>query len=332
MESSPANVPRAAKRTDGSFSDTIMISIVTPLHNKAPYVAETIRSALAQTMTDWEMIVVENGSTDGGSDVVRQFPDPRIRLVESSRCGPGAARNFGLAQAQGDWILFLDADDLIEADFLLNRMNLAGKNPAADLLIGCWEEFKDGEPSRILRRPPAHGGSTRALEQAAVAFAPWPPHAALVKRIRLMPDLYWPEALDRGQSEDTAFWFPVICDASVAWTDQAGALYRLQTAGSRNEIHDAEKWIRAVIGVIDHNINFLRRKGTEPDSEQCASIVRVLESSYRLGIARHSRAAARAALKEAKFWLAKCPASDPSLALRKLFGLRLFNLLRYGVI
>ncbi len=78
------------------------VGIIAALHNKGPYVAETIRSVLAQTMPDWALIVVENGSTDDGPEIVRQFPDPRIRLVVSPKQGPGAARNVGLAHATGE--------------------------------------------------------------------------------------------------------------------------------------------------------------------------------------------------------------------------------------
>ena len=59
------------------------VSIITPLHNKGPYVEETLCSVLAQTMPDWELIVVENGSTDNGPEVVRKLPDSRIQLVVS---------------------------------------------------------------------------------------------------------------------------------------------------------------------------------------------------------------------------------------------------------
>jgi glycosyltransferase involved in cell wall biosynthesis len=308
------------------------VSIVTALFNKAPYVYDTIRSVLEQTLPDWEMIVVDNGSTDEGPEIVRQCPDSRVRLVHSPKHGPGAARNFGLGQAMGEWVLFLDADDLITSDFLSNRLALAQKNHPVELVVGCWEEFSDDQPTRVLRHPAAFGQSAKFLEQSAIAFAPWALHAAVIRRRLLTSDLFWTESLDGFPSEDTAFWFPVICGASIAWTQQAGALYRVRTPGSRNEIHDTEKWIRAVIGVINHNVDFLRRKGSHPDAEQCASIARVLESSYRLGLAKRSRAAARLALEQAAFWLAQCPASSRAMALRKYLGLRVFNLIRYGVI
>jgi len=308
------------------------VSIITPLFNKEPYVGDTLRSVLEQTFPDWEMIVVENGSTDHGPEIVQRCTDSRIRLVGSPRRGPGAARNFGLGQATGEWVLFLDADDLIAPDFLHHRMALAKANDTADLVVGCWEEFSVNQPVRVPRRPAGFGQPAKFLEQSAIAFTPWALHSAIVRRRRLTPDLFWTESLDGLPSEDTGFWFPIICGASIVWTEKAGAIYRVQTNNSRNEINDAERWIRAVTGVIDHNVDYLRRKGSQPSPEQCASMVRVLESSYRLAIAKQSRPAASMALEQAKFWLAQCPSFSRSLALRKYLGLRVFNLLRFGTI
>jgi glycosyltransferase involved in cell wall biosynthesis len=306
------------------------VSIITALHNKGRYVAATIRSILAQTMPDWEMIVVENRSADDGPEIVRRFSDPRIRLVVSPKQGPGAARNTGLVQATGEWVLFLDADDLVTADFLEERLGLLKSHPQADLLVGCWKEFFDGQAPHSLRHPTAAGRPTKVLEQSAIAFAPWSLHAALIRRCRITPDLYWPEELDGHPSEDTAFWFPVIFGADIAWSQRAGALYRVQTATSRNEIKDVEKWICGVIAVIGHNVSFLERRGGNPSPEQCANIARVLESNYRTALKRRARPEADLALKQAQQWLAKCQPISASIAVRKLLGLRLFNLLRYG--
>jgi glycosyltransferase involved in cell wall biosynthesis len=309
-----------------------LVSIISALYNKGHYVSDTIRSVLAQRMPKWEMIVVENGSTDDGPEIVRRFSDRRIRLVVSSKQGPGAARNVGLAQATGEWILFLDADDLLVPNFLEERLTLLKDQPQADLLVGCWEEFFDGQPPHLFRRPTAANQPTNVLEQSAVAFAPWALHAALIRRCRLTPDLYWPEELDGHPSEDTAFWFSVIFDASIAWSKQAGALYRVQTQSSRNQIKDAEKWICGVIAVINQNVAFLQRQGRDPSAEQCANIVRVLESNYRMAWKQGSRAAAGLALAHGKHWLGKYPPVSAAMAARKILGLRLFNLARHGVI
>jgi glycosyltransferase involved in cell wall biosynthesis len=87
------------------------VDIVIPLYNKAACIGRAIRSILNQTMTDWRLIVIDDGSTDAGPDVVRTFDDPRIQLIRQPNAGPGAARNAGIAKAAAKYIAFLDADD-----------------------------------------------------------------------------------------------------------------------------------------------------------------------------------------------------------------------------
>ena len=90
-----------------------MISIIIPLYNAARFIAETLQSVQAQTYTDWECLVIDDGSTDNGAEIVQRIAqaDTRIRYVYQSNSGPSAARNHGLRLAKGDYIQFLDADD-----------------------------------------------------------------------------------------------------------------------------------------------------------------------------------------------------------------------------
>ena len=266
--------------------------------------------ALQPWMAERRRLGRSNGTINNGLQVVRRI----------------------LNLAAGEWILFLDADDLIERNYLEERFELLKQHPHADLLVGCWEEFRDDPETRFFRCPTAAGQTTKLLEQSAIAFAPWALHAALVRRARLTPELRWPEELDGHPSEDTAFWFPVIFGASVAWSSRAGALYRVQTASSRNEIRDAEEWIRAVTEVIQHNVAFLKARGGSPDAEQCANIVRVFESTYRIALKQGAREAASLALARGKHWLGKYPPKSWAMGARKIFGLRLFNLARHGTI
>lgn len=121
---------RDAKRPDVNFS------VVIPLFNKAPHVRRAIESALEQTLAPHEVIVVDDGSTDDGLAIVRAMADPRIVVLTRSPPGPGgyAARNLAMQQATGDWVAFLDADDLWHPRHLAD---LAAARDAAAGDVGC---------------------------------------------------------------------------------------------------------------------------------------------------------------------------------------------------
>ena len=88
------------------------ISVVIPLYNKQNCIRETLRSVLNQSYTDFEVLVVDDGSTDGSLEVVREFSDKRLRIIEKPNSGVSATRNAGIAAAANEWIAFLDADDI----------------------------------------------------------------------------------------------------------------------------------------------------------------------------------------------------------------------------
>lgn len=92
------------------MSDPVF-SVVMPLYNKARYVSHAIDSVLAQTGHEFEVVVIDDGSTDGGAEVVRTRNDPRVQLLQQPNSGVSAARNAGIRAARGKYIAFLDADD-----------------------------------------------------------------------------------------------------------------------------------------------------------------------------------------------------------------------------
>ncbi|MHC4882564.1 MAG: glycosyltransferase family 2 protein, partial [Planctomycetota bacterium] len=88
-----------------------IVDIIIPLYNKAETVTRAVQSILEQTVTDWCLIIVDDGSTDNSLQNVRQFADPRIQIIEQENRGPGSARNRGIQEATATYIAFLDADD-----------------------------------------------------------------------------------------------------------------------------------------------------------------------------------------------------------------------------
>lgn len=123
------------------------VSIVVPLYNKAPYVLRTLESIAAQNMPDFEVIVVDDGSTDGSADVVRAFSDARFRLVRQANSGPGAARNHGLLQSQAPYVAFLDADDQWLPEFLQYNLAVLERYPQAAAVGSGWYQYPGGRPA-----------------------------------------------------------------------------------------------------------------------------------------------------------------------------------------
>ncbi|NQU05454.1 MAG: glycosyltransferase [Calditrichaeota bacterium] len=109
-----------------------LVSVVIPLYNKQHHIARAIKSVLGQTYQDFELIVVDDGSTDGSAEVVKTFNDPRIRLIHREHInswGGHAARNRGIAEAHADLIAFLDADDEWMPEHLITIKQLSEKFP-----------------------------------------------------------------------------------------------------------------------------------------------------------------------------------------------------------
>ena len=96
------------------------VSIITPCYNAAPYIETTISSVQQQTLSDWEMIIVDDGSTDNSAEIIRQIAqhDLRIKLTQKENGGSASARKLVLSIAQGEYIQFLDADDRLDKNKL----------------------------------------------------------------------------------------------------------------------------------------------------------------------------------------------------------------------
>ena len=119
-------------------------SVVIPVYNGERYLAEAIESALAQTHTPFELIVVDDGSTDASRAVAESYA-PRVRVVSQSHRGIGAARNRGLAEVRGDWVAFLDADDVWEPKKTELQLAAIAADPGVALVFGHVEHFLSPE-------------------------------------------------------------------------------------------------------------------------------------------------------------------------------------------
>jgi hypothetical protein len=152
------------------------ISIIIPVYNRAHLIGETLDSLLSQSQIPDEIIVVDDGSTDGTSEVVERFGSP-VRLVSlRENRGPGAARNTGLTHAAGSHVIFFDSDDLATPDYLRSRMEVA-RQTGAQIVYGAWAPvvLKDGVCSHdgfVRQARAVRGDELSAFLRSWILFLP----------------------------------------------------------------------------------------------------------------------------------------------------------------
>ena len=133
------------------ISETPSVSVVIPVYNKRRYLLRGLESVLAQTHTDFEVILVDDGSTDGSLASIRHLRDTRIRCIQQTNGGVSAARNAGIQMARAPLIAFLDADDTWQPEFLAAMLLLREKYPDAGLYASAYQIKTADAPARRAR-------------------------------------------------------------------------------------------------------------------------------------------------------------------------------------
>ncbi len=127
------------------MSPSERVSVVIPCHNAARYIAAALRSVLAQQEVQTEVLVVDDGSTDGSAEIVeRGFPS--VRLIRQANAGVANARNRGIAEAQGAWIAFIDADDIWLPGKLRLQLSELASTPSSRMICSAWYVWESMDP------------------------------------------------------------------------------------------------------------------------------------------------------------------------------------------
>ncbi len=163
-----------------------LVSVIMPLYNKKPYAARSIKSVTDQTYKNWELIIVDDGSTDGSSDVV-PMDDSRIRLIRQENRGPAAARNKAASTASGEYLAFIDADDRYYPFKLEREIEFLWKENAAEWMMSAYDYLKD-EITRRYYIKDINGaeirGERRVFDDAfgQLKVAGWPSDGLFMKK------------------------------------------------------------------------------------------------------------------------------------------------------
>jgi glycosyltransferase involved in cell wall biosynthesis len=119
------------------------VSVIVPLYNAEKFIAETIESIINQSYKNWELIIVDDGSTDKSLEIVRSFESKKIKVFSQPNKGASAARNYGLEQSTGEYIQYLDADDILASNKFETQVNLL-QSSSPDCITSCaWGRFQN---------------------------------------------------------------------------------------------------------------------------------------------------------------------------------------------
>ncbi|MDO5728176.1 MAG: glycosyltransferase [Actinomycetaceae bacterium] len=129
-----------------------LVSVVVPVYNVEDYVSTCVDSLLSQTYPNLEILLVDDGSTDKSGSIIDTFSDPRLRVFHQENGGLSSARNFGLEHANGEFLCFVDSDDVVREDFVESMLNVALVNDC-DLVICDLIGFVDEQPPSLDRQP-----------------------------------------------------------------------------------------------------------------------------------------------------------------------------------
>lgn len=128
------------------------VSVIIASYNYGKYISQAIQSLQNQIFKNWECLVVDDGSTDDTATIVHKIilNDQRIKYFQQQNAGPAVARNNGIAKSKGDYILFLDADDLLEINKLNSHVEVLNTQPEVDIAYGDVRYFKENKPGELL--------------------------------------------------------------------------------------------------------------------------------------------------------------------------------------
>lgn len=278
------------------MSDLPKVSVLIPCYNAERWIGQTLNSVLEQTWPNLEIVVVDDGSTDGSIDVVRGFEGRGVRLVRQSNSGASSARNRALACATGEYIQFLDADDLISSDKIAVQVSRLAAAPHA--VATCrWGRFY-GSPTeaKIEMREEWHD-----LDAINWLLATWRdgggmlfPAQWLIPRSVVKSAGSWRE--DLTLNDDGEYFTRIVLAAGRVFFCESGlAYYRSGIAGSLSGTRSRSGWESGYRAIESCAANVLKAEA----SARVEAAVSLLWQSFAHASYPYARDLANRALAEA---------------------------------
>ena len=248
------------------------VSVIIPCRNGARWLADAIESSLGQTWKDLEVMVVDNGSTDASLQVARRYQSPSLTVMECARPGASAARNAGLERARGDFIQFLDADDVLDRDKIRLQMERLASAPRTSIASAAWARFQTLPSEAAFCAEPVW----RDLAPDKFLISSWlgggmmPNFAWLTPRETIAKAGPWNERL--SLNDDGEFFCRVVLASSqVVFCDDARGYYRTASDSTLSRRRDRAA-LASAFEAIELSCRHLLADGKTPEAARaCAT-------------------------------------------------------------
>lgn len=257
-------------------------SVIIPLYNKAPYVRKALESVMLQTYSDFELIIVDDGSTDNSLEIVREFvgrldnkwKDDRLTNISQENAGVAAARNNGVAASHGEFLCFLDADDWWEPTFLEEMDKLIADYPDAGLFATNYIYYKPGKTHVALELPRGYMNYPEAyLESSAM---PVTSITTCMPR-RVFDEMGgFPVGIKLG--EDFLLWAKTALHYKVAFCEKPLAYYNNDVPAplrATRNLHAPEYHMLFLLGPLEAEIAKLQDSSIKDDWKRLLDTLRV---------------------------------------------------------
>lgn len=253
------------------------VSVIIPVYGVERYIQTTVQSVLAQTYQNFELILVDDGSPDRSIEICQQFQDPRIQILHQANQGASAARNRGIRQAQGDYLSFLDGDDVWLPEKLAKHVAHLEHAPEVGLsfsrsafideagqALGIYQmpKLEGITKAHMLCRNPVGNGSAAVIRREAFEAIKFQDD-----RSGVMEDCYWDERLKGAQDYDC--WLRIACltNWQIAGIPEVLTLYRLNSGGiSANLLNHSTAWRQVIEKLRGHDPELITAWGQRAEA------------------------------------------------------------------
>ena len=233
------------------------VSVIVPVYQVEKYIGAAVESVLQQTYKEFELLIIDDGSPDKSIEICQQLTDSRIKIIRQENRGLAGARNTGIRHAQGEYLAFLDSDDLWLPEKLEKHIEHLEKSPAMGISF-CPSAFidevgqprgtfskpnlKDIEPSILLRDNPIGNGSAPVVRRSALEEIKYQDNL-----YGTVEDFYFDESLRQAEDLDCWLRIAIQTDWQIEGIPEALTLYRVNSGGLSAGLLKQLKYLEKVI-------------------------------------------------------------------------------------